>query len=578
MSQKLETKSKNPFVSFLRNPFGLKRTSHLHDEHPKGEITEADSANEKRTESYAKFPMSESEGVKDDDDEDDSEEGFGEQSELRQEKEVDIEIEQKRYFRHLRSFLNRTNRSKTVVKKKIAGKQIDENTAAPQSEHSISTAEHIFQHPEAHPALLHSKASAMCGRSYFLVLFFSFVIYFLDLLKRITLYLCGVPSDVPYFVTPSTLKAVIHTLSFSVFVWLTSHRIFASVVGGLIRMLLRGTYTSDGSFDIYCDWISYRGIWDKNELVFSNLVWRNPPEFKKTPFLLACRELKVSFNLFALFQTILYVKSIKFDEIVIDGLEIYFERNHTETVEDSLNAWHAVGAKDKDAEKTIFKSILMGIWGAIKNRIHKQSLLTKLKNSVLNKMNVAPDEDEEDEFISSRHNSDSVRSNQSLSSVVSTTSTRKNQKPLPTVEFNRLNVYDLVAHPLDLLTRTQSRYDLAKQNMIMIPHFYMSHKDCTGKPKRKGDPRVALPADDFGDKFGDAFGGSLVSNNSFAIASILAHSYINRTKDAVNTHKKDIHKRLSKSSESMSSSVSPLLTSQKDPSIASVTKALNENE
>lgn len=538
------TKSKSVLSLVFQNPFKTRKNFHTSTtQQEKVELKESESASEGENKPDTKIIFPVYEGVKqlvvksqatkeveEDEDEENSDDGV---DEFQHQEEVNVEKEQKRYFRRIRAFLKRSGRERSASKPASDGGTASSSHHTTASHRPESSAEHIFLHPESHPALLLSRASAMRNHSFAILVLGAFVLCFFDFLKRVVLYYCNVPSDQPYFASPATIKAVIRTLSFMAFFILTAHRILASIAGVVLRVMLRGRFQSDGSFDIYCDWVSYRGFWDKNELVFGNLLWRNPPEFKKTPFLLACRELKVSFDLHDLFQTILYLKAIKFDEIVIDGLEVYFERNHTETTENSLNVWRAVGAKDKDTEKSIFHTILMGIWGAIKNRVRKQSLLHKLKVSLLAKSSVKHRDEEDGEFGHLNCDASDRASVRSSDGNPKPAASTKTSSTLPTVEFNRLNVYKLVAHPLDLLTRTQSQFDLARQNTILIPHFFMDHKDCTGKPKQKGGPRVALPADDFGDKFGDAFGAALVTNNSFAIASILAHSYMNRTLDAV---------------------------------------------
>ena len=71
----------------------------------------------------------------------------------------------------------------------------------------------------------------------------------------------------------------------------------------------------------------------------------------------------------------------------------------------------------------------------------------------------------------------------------------KKKTILPTVVFNRLLVYDLVAHPLDLLSKSHAKVDPnSKAATIKIKLFHMNHKDVTGKPVKKGGPRIVLPA------------------------------------------------------------------------------------
>ena len=135
-----------------------------------------------------------------------------------------------------------------------------------------------------------------------------------------------------------------------------------------------------------------------------SILWRNPPEFENTPYLIRIRELSISFNPWTLItfkkssnnssnssnsgnnnsssnnsnsssssssssSGKSELKGIEFDTIIIDGFEWYFEKAHTDTTVFSLNIWAAIGATDKDSEKNILRSIIMGIWKAIRVRI-----------------------------------------------------------------------------------------------------------------------------------------------------------------------------------------------------------------
>ena len=61
----------------------------------------------------------------------------------------------------------------------------------------------------------------------------------------------------------------------------------------------------------------------------------------------------------------------------------------------------------------------------------------------------------------------------------------------------------------------------------------MTQDDVTGPPRAPGGKRVALPADEFGDKFGDAFGLALVNQNLGALLAIASTSAMNKTVTAI---------------------------------------------
>lgn len=388
---------------------------------------------------------------------------------------------------------------------------------------------------------------------------FTICVYIINFAGLIFSALTGADAQIQ---TTPKLQIIAQTLLIGFIFFLISHRVIGYLLGLILRVILRKSFqaASDGKFEIYIGWVSYRGLLDRNQLVISNLMWLNPPEFKKSPFLLRCSEISVSFNFWDMINTVRFVKAIKFEEIIIDSLEVYFERVTTSTTENSLNVWAAIGVKDKDAEKSMLRGVIMGIWQAIINRMKKN--ITK-PFSFSNEDNIDYDnyEDEEvttagdnktdeksntgsntnntnnnsdrdvdaatDNSIKNNNESETQSSRQSLKRVES-----NSKKNLPTVEFHRLLVIDLRAHPLDLLAAKNSSIG-KKSNNIYIKLFYMHRHDVTGQPKYRGGPRIALPADDFGDKFGDAFGGALVANNSLSIGGLIAASALTNTLHSV---------------------------------------------
>lgn len=325
---------------------------------------------------------------------------------------------------------------------------------------------------------------------------------------------------------------------------------------------------------------------------------------------------------------IFYGQEIIFDEIVIDGLVVYFDRRTTSLTENSLNLWAAIGVTNKESEKWFFRAFVKSILMAIKNRIRKNtSIVHMLKLDRLKRREKAAfsadsddDDDDDDDGDKSSMNSEDViqspadgtigrgASENSLASALESlpagesmqegSFTQLSSKPfstsssatasslrrsrqrfgtkkgidatlptptptpvqrLPTVEFNHLIIYDLVAYPLDLLTETHSEHVFKDNSKIYLKKFTLDRDDITGKPLTKNGPRVPLPADDFGDKFGDAFGGALVKHNTYQIASIFAHSYANRILKIKAKEKRHSHAGIQKE---VNNSMNPLLSSQ----------------
>ena len=133
----------------------------------------------------------------------------------------------------------------------------------------------------------------------------------------------------------------------------TFHRLLGLVVGLYVRNLL-GWTQNNGKFDINIDWIALRIGWDKNQILFSGIVWKNPPRFKSTPCFISIKELTVTISSQYVYRALFRQNSaeesiIVIDEVVIDNAHIYIEK--TSRKEDGLNLWAAFGAENVEDEK-----------------------------------------------------------------------------------------------------------------------------------------------------------------------------------------------------------------------------------
>lgn len=78
----------------------------------------------------------------------------------------------------------------------------------------------------------------------------------------------------------TNFKETMELSTFFLVFYLLSHRLFAVVVGLILRISLRKRFIPDGTFTIHFGWVSYRGPFDGSQLVFADVMWRNPPLFR----------------------------------------------------------------------------------------------------------------------------------------------------------------------------------------------------------------------------------------------------------------------------------------------------------
>jgi hypothetical protein len=130
-----------------------------------------------------------------------------------------------------------------------------------------------------------------------------------------------------FYVNVPGIKMMLYVVASIFMISLIIHRLLACIIGITLRAYFRKSLKNTGKYDIHFGWISYRGVFDLNQLVVRDITWRNPPEFSRTPFLLHCKAIAVSFSPVDFFNLIVGSSNrIAFDEITIDSLEIYFER------------------------------------------------------------------------------------------------------------------------------------------------------------------------------------------------------------------------------------------------------------
>ena len=310
--------------------------------------------------------------------------------------------------------------------------------------------------------------------------------------------------------------AVLQTILVLVFIYLVIHRILGFVAGLILRYFLCGSlFSYDGRFDVHFGWISYRGIFDRNQLVIGQILWRNPPGYTETPYILRCHEISVTYDPFALIDLILTGKVLKFDQVIIDTLEVFFEKApKNRLAKGSLNVWAAFGIYEKDDENNYLSAFFHFIVFKLRQKIELPNPLARRDGEEEEDEN---DDEEETGPVTNteatggheRLPSTDITNEQSHSQSQSQTHHQKNT-PLK-VDINRLLVLDLIAHPLDLLNDVH--IPPSKTSDIRMKCFTLCRKDVTGPPLVPGGERVALIGDKFGDKFGEKFAADMFAEN-----------------------------------------------------------------
>ena len=229
-------------------------------------------------------------------------------------------------------------------------------------------------------------------------------------------------------------------------------------------------------------WISVRGVVDRVELVLHDIIWLNHPNFTQSPFLLYAKEIRISFQPIHTLYALRYARGLKLEEVVIDSLEVYFERADINQEKGHLNIFSAIGVQQYDKAGEMLRTVVVELIALI-----EEKLTEKLIKKPIHRM-----------FSNEAYN----------------------KNPPITVELRRAFILDLLVHPLDLLSGSHSETSGVAD--IRIPLMYLTHKDLSGKDEEP------LPADEFGDKFGDAFGAALVAHNARSITALLAASATNR--------------------------------------------------
>ena len=281
-----------------------------------------------------------------------------------------------------------------------------------------------------------------------------------------------------------------------IFFVIISHRLLAYISGGILRYILRGDLISAGRWDIHFGWVSYRGFMDRNQLVLHNVIWLNPPSYNKTPFFLHIKEIVVSFSLLDIISFARFFKALRLEMVMVDGVELFIERSAT-----SLNLWGAIG--DDGDNRGFLKKTIQGVFSAFLDNI--KSRLNPANLAKMFDFHKRVKEAEQVEF------------------------------DFPTIELYRFLLFDMILHPLDLLSskhvKTSSLSDILTPYMF-IPHDEMLGKVVTPDGEKKKEP---LRGDLFALKFGDAFTSGMLKDNYDNIAILLADSAANQSKHAI-TH------------------------------------------
>jgi len=135
------------------------------------------------------------------------------------------------------------------------------------------------------------------------------------------------------------------------------NRALGWAIGHWLTSLLGEEY---GPFHFQIDWVSLRLGLDHNELFISNLRWKNPSIFTKTPFFLNIKEVSLVFTLKSLIDAIRFNKALTIKSFVINELTVFIEKiTPAEAIfseRNELNIWACLGAGPGHEESNSMRS------------------------------------------------------------------------------------------------------------------------------------------------------------------------------------------------------------------------------
>lgn len=134
------------------------------------------------------------------------------------------------------------------------------------------------------------------------------------------------------------------------------HRLLGFFATWYLKKILGGE--NGGKFDLNFSWIALRLGLDQNQILISQLIWKNPSNFLSTPYFFKIEDISITFDFLSVFRSILMGNkkvSIKIEEIKIGDIKVYIEK--TQNKEDGMNIWACFGAKNQEEEKKVKSSI-----------------------------------------------------------------------------------------------------------------------------------------------------------------------------------------------------------------------------
>lgn len=168
------------------------------------------------------------------------------------------------------------------------------------------------------------------------------------------------------------LQVVVSIVAQLMIVSFFGHRILGYLAGAALRFRFKRRQRNvlgnknPGLYDIHFGWLSIRLGFDRSQIIFHNIVWRNPPAYNRTPYFLYIHDLTFTIN-FPRFAYALYTRDpVPIDLVVFDGVEVHMERNDSNEM---LNFWYAVGKRTPEEEKIAFAAFLKDAVEKMKRRM-----------------------------------------------------------------------------------------------------------------------------------------------------------------------------------------------------------------
>mmetsp|Transcript_24424 Transcript_24424/g.24683 ORF Transcript_24424/g.24683 Transcript_24424/m.24683 type:complete len:526 (+) Transcript_24424:2-1579(+) len=253
------------------------------------------------------------------------------------------------------------------------------------------------------------------------------------------------------------------------------HRLLSCIMGWMFRTKFQLKYKDSGTYRAHFGWISYRGFLDRNEWCIHHILWYNPDNYMKTPYMMYIREVIVTFDVTTVYQMLTLRGPLKIYRIIMDSPEVYVEKEDAGEV---INCYAAIGFPNKI--------------GVVKETL--ESVLKQMKDSLV------------------------MKKTDKLSALTRMAEARSITY---TYDIDHMIVLNSTVHLLDMINRRHM--DTVKNPDVFVKQISIDRDALTASPITSGGPRQPLTDEEVVYAGADAFISTAMANDTTHFMNLISH-------------------------------------------------------